>query len=104
MSKIGKQELAGLIHDRLGRVIALDTISVAVSIICDGVAQMLVDDIPVTAKHFGTLSPYVYHGHLARDVNTGRVMETKPFRTVKLHPHESFFKLIEEKRDRFAGR
>jgi nucleoid DNA-binding protein len=95
--------LVGLIYDRLGHAIPRDTISVAVSIICDDVAQMLVDDIPVTAKHFGTLSPYVYHGHRARDVNTGKVIETKPFRTVKFHPHESFFRLIEEQRERFLG-
>ena len=101
MKKTIKNNLVRRLYERLGRVIPTRDIRSAVDVIVEEVVSSLVQDVPVTVKNFGTLSPYQYHGHAAKHVGTGRIINVKAFRTVKLNPAEAFWKLLSERRERF---
>jgi nucleoid DNA-binding protein len=99
--KTNKTHLVRLLYERLGRAIPIRVVRSAVNVVSDEIALCLVQDVPVTVKRFGTLSPYRYHGHPARHVGTGRMVEVKAFRTVKLHASEAFLELLSERKERF---
>lgn len=86
--------------------IPFDHVYAAIKIIQEEVAYSLVNDIPVTVKNFGTLSPYVWPGHKAgywAGKEGKGPQETKPTRRIKLHPHENFKRLIELKKEEFKN-
>ena len=101
VKKTIKRDLVRRLYDRFGRAIPLRDVRSAVDVIVEEVVSALIQDIPVTVKNFGTLSPYQYHGHAAKHVGTGRMVEVKAFRTVKLNAADSFLKLLKDRRDRF---
>jgi nucleoid DNA-binding protein len=101
VEKTIKRDLIRRIYDRLGRAIPVRDVRSAVDVTVEEVASALVQDVPVTVKNFGTLSPYQYHGHAAKHVGTGRTIEVKAFRTVKLNAAEAFLKLLLERKERF---
>jgi nucleoid DNA-binding protein len=74
-----------------------------VNIIIEQVAKDLINNQIVSAKHFGTLSPYLNATHLAHDLSTGQVRELPTSKSVKFHPHESFLSLLVDREERFRG-
>jgi nucleoid DNA-binding protein len=74
-----------------------------VGVIVEQVARDLVNDQIVSARRFGTFSPYSRPGHLAHNLSTGKVRKLSPSRSVKFHPHESFLSLLADREERFRG-
>jgi nucleoid DNA-binding protein len=101
MSGIGKANLAKRIHERLGGAIPYRTIYHAVGIIIDQIVNDLLSDQVVSARHFGTLSPYCVQGHLAHDLFTKKIRELPDSRSVKFHAHESFLALLVDREGYF---
>jgi nucleoid DNA-binding protein len=93
-----KLELASVIHKRLNGTIKYVDVLKAVTIIIEQLAKDLVDDLVVTVRRFGTLSPYVVQEHTYVDFTTKAVTKSPSKRSVKLHAHEAFKKLIAERR------
>ena len=73
----------------------------AVGLIINQLTADLVDDQTVSARNFGTLSPYLIKGHLAHDISTGEVRELEGALGVRLHPHEAFRLLLSDRREKF---
>jgi nucleoid DNA-binding protein len=101
VKKTNKTILVRLLYERLGRAIPIRVVRSAVDVLLDEIAGCLVQDVPVTIRNFGTLSPFQYHGHPAQHVGTGRMVEVKAFRSVKLHGAEAFLRLLSERREQF---
>lgn len=61
-----------------------------VTMIVNLIVQDLSDNIAVSAKNFGTLSPCVLSNKTVCDVQTREFKELPIVRSVKFYPHESF--------------
>ena len=70
--------------------------------ICEELAESLIENEAITIKNFGTLNPYLFHSHRGYNVQTGIVQEYPEFWSVKFHTHDAFQKLMEEKREYFS--
>ena len=98
---ISRANLAKRIHSRLGRAIPYRTVHYAVGVIIDQIAHDLLRDQVVSARHFGTLSPYFRPSHRAHNIFTKKIREVLSSRSVKLHPHDSFLSLLADREDYF---
>jgi len=101
MSGIGRANLSKRIHEQLGGAISYRTVHYAVGVIIDQIANDLLNDQVVSARHFGTLSPYCVRGHLAHDLFTKKIRELPDSRSVKFHAHESFLSLLGDREGHF---
>ena len=99
--KISRADLSKRIYSRLSGAIPYRTVHHAVSIIIEQIAKEIIDDRIVSARRFGTISPYSIPGHLAHNVSSGEVRTLPTIRSVKFHPHESFLDLLRDRGDRF---
>ena len=72
-----------------------------VNALCAELAAKLSRNEAVSVRNFGTLSPYLYHGHFALDVSSGLMHDTAPFKTVQFRVHARFLRLLKERRTRF---
>jgi nucleoid DNA-binding protein len=99
--KVSRAELSKRIHSRLGGAIPYRVVHHAVNVIIEQIAKEIVEDRIISARHFGTLSPYSRPGHLAHDLSSGEVRELPTIRSVKFHPHKSFLLLLKDREDRF---
>lgn len=102
MKRVGKKILASIISQRLFNAIPPKVIYSAIEIICNNVSYDLVENSIVSVENFGTLSPYVFHGHKASDVCSEGFVEIQPFRSVKLNPHRQFELMIQKKKSDFS--
>lgn len=93
--------LAKAIHRRLGGSLSYRRIYQAVGLIVEQVANDLVNDQVVTARRFGTLSPYTRCSHVAHNVINGEIRSLQTKRSVKFHPHVAFVELIREREMKF---
>ena len=91
------------IHRRLNKAISKEQIKDINRVICSKMAEILSEDQIISVGNFGTFSPYLFHGHLAYDPNTGAMQEIKPFYSVKLHPASSFIYLLKNRRGPFTA-
>ena len=98
---INRAKLSKRIHTRLSAAIPYRSIHHAVSVIIDQIANDLINDQVVSARHFGTLSPHSRAAHLAHDLSTGKVRELPSSRSVKFHPHDSLLSLLADREDHF---
>ena len=73
----------------------------AVNVIINQLIQDMIDDRSVSVERFGTLSPYVVHGHVANNAHTGELHQVPPQRMVKLNAHQDFIDLLFQKVERF---
>lgn len=101
---VGKQQIIDNIHNRIDGTVAKDCIHDVITVICDYAMENLSDDSVFSVSNFGTLSPYLFHGHRGVNVVTGRMQNTKPFKTVRFRSHTVFKKLVTEKRERFLAK
>jgi nucleoid DNA-binding protein len=99
--KLTRLKLAKIIRSRLGNTLSSKKIYQAVGIIIAQIIDDLVNDHVVSVCKFGTLSPHVRIKHMANNVTDGVVRELPASRAVKFHPHESFTRLILDRRERF---
>ena len=72
-----------------------------VTTICDHVIDNLSEDNAFSVQNFGTLSPYLFHGHQGFNIASGRMQYVKPFKTVRFRAPAVFKRLSIEKRERF---
>lgn len=84
---ISKVNLARQIKKRFGGQISQCIIIEVINSMLDVMKEELREDRVISVKNFGTLSPYVYHGHNAFNVVSGEKVYVAPFRTVRFHPH-----------------
>ena len=73
----------------------------AVNVIIDQLVQDMVEDRSVSIDRFGTLSPYVLHGHIANNAHTGELHQVPPQRMAKLNPHQAFLDLLSQRVEKF---
>lgn len=99
---VGRQEIVDAIYFRLDKSLKRKYITDSVNVICEELAESLIENEAITVKNFGTLNPYLFHAHRGYNVQTGIVQEYPEFWSVKFHTHDSFQKLMEEKRDYFS--
>jgi len=100
--KINKKDLTVNIHKRLGGVVSKNQIYDVITIICDYISEELLENRSVTIKSFGTLSPYVFHGHEGMDISRGEMRYVEEFRSVKFRPHHILLRLVQRKRKKFT--
>lgn len=62
----------------------------AVFVIKQELSQQLVDDQPVVVENFGTINPYIFHGHRFLNLHTRKIEFLPAKRNIKLHPHYNF--------------
>jgi len=98
---VGREELSRLIHKRLDGSVSLARINDAVGVISRELQCAMVDDVPVTVRNFGTLSPCWHHAHRAVNVSTGQPFEARSCPRVKFHASVAFEELLKLRRDRF---
>jgi nucleoid DNA-binding protein len=96
-----KKDLAKEIKKKMFNSVNEEVIKNALEVLIEELSKDLIDDVPISVKNFGTLSPYLYHGHFAYNVQTGERYNMKPFRTVKFNSHESFTNLVKDRIDNF---
>ena len=99
--KAGRADLTKRIYTQLSGAIPYRTIHYAVNIIIEEMAKEIIEDRIISARRFGTLSPYSRPGHLANDLSSREVRDLPTTRSVKFHPHESFLFLLKDRQDRF---
>jgi len=63
----------------------------------------MVEDVPVTVRNFGTLSPCWHHAHRAVNVSTGQPFEAQSRPRVKFHASAAFGDLLKHRRKRFLA-
>jgi nucleoid DNA-binding protein len=102
--KISRADLSKRIHSRLSGAIPYRTVAHAVNVIIEQMAKEIIEDRIISARRFGTLSPYSIPGHLAHDLSSGEIRTLPTIRSVKFHPHESFLYLLRDREDRFRGK
>lgn len=101
MKRIDKRKLTEAIYNRLGGAISKSSIYDALGVINDSMVDMIVDNKTISVHNFGTLSPYVFHGHKGLNINSGHLQEVKEFKTVKFRAHHTLMLLLEQKKDKF---
>lgn len=99
---IGRKDIVEAIYFRLDKSIKSKYITQSVNVICEELSIYLKENNSITVKNFGTLNPYLFHSHKGYNVHTGFVQEYPEFWSVKFHTHDSFRKLMEEKREYFS--
>ena len=99
--RVTRADLSKRIYERIGKVIRYKSILQILGVIVSQISQDLVENRTISVRRFGTLSPYLRHGHLANDLSQGVVRHLPPRRSVKFHPHQSFLALLEERYVRF---
>lgn len=98
---ITKANIVKNIYKKLGSAIPYRTIHHSVNIIVDQIIKEIIEDRVISARHFGTISPFLRAGCNASDLITKKVWRIPPMRSVKFYPHESFRLLLKERKDRF---
>ena len=61
----------------------------------------LEDNDAVSIGNLGTLSPYIYHGHKAHNINTRELYNLPPRILVRFHPSETMRGLLAERKNNF---
>ena len=101
MGQVTKKQIALNIAERLA--LPPKDVKDAISILLGELRSELEADVPIRLKNFGTLSPYVFHGHLAWNVQRQGYVDTPPFRSVRFHPADRFLRLLRSRRAKFLG-
>lgn len=99
--RVTKKVIISKIHKKMGEALNKRIVRDAVNAICSSLEEQFVQDQALSVENFGTLSPYVFHGHTGLNIQTGEMQEVKPFRTVKFHPHFVFLDLLVLRRESF---
>lgn len=100
-SNVTRKDISKAIHKRINLSLKESQIHDVCSIIYEFLIEEIRNDRAVSVHNFGTFSPYLFHGHLARDVVTGQLIHTLPFRTLKFRPHVVLTALLEQRRSDF---
>lgn len=91
---VSKVHLARRIKKRFGGQISQRVIIEVINTIIDVMKQELLEDRTISVKNFGTLSPYIYHGHNAFNVVSGEKVYVESFRSVRFHTHAGMRNLM----------
>lgn len=98
--KVTKKHLTEKIQKRFGNEITQRLLKDATDSIIDTIITELTCDRPVSVENFGTLSPFIFHGHQGMDIATGKNVFVPAFRTVRFHPHDGLRALMERRKRR----
>src|SRR5690554_6291491 len=101
-ANIDRVKLTNLIYKRLEKNITKKDIRLAIDIICEEIASILIDKEALSISNFGTLNPYLFHSHNGINVQTGEMQIHKKFWSVKFHAHNAFENLLREKKHIFT--
>jgi nucleoid DNA-binding protein len=101
MSTINRAKLSVIIKDRMDGVVSKNSISDAISIICDIMTEKLIEGEAISINNFGTLDTYTHHGHDGLDISTGEIQYVEPFMRVKFIPHNNLMILFNRKKSEF---
>jgi len=96
--RIDKKTIVDNIYKHLGKTLSKNQIYDVVTVICDYLSEELIENRSVSIKNFGTLSPYMFHGHEGIDVSSGNMRYVEEFRSVKFRPHHVLWRLVKRKR------
>lgn len=102
MKKIDKRKITSIVYKKLNGVLPKKSIYDAITVINNSLIESIIEDKAISIYNFGTLSPYLFHGHEGMNIATGHVQSVKPFRTVKFRAHSHFFALIEQRKNKFT--
>lgn len=62
----------------------------------------LLNNHSVTVEKFGTLTPTMRQGHMANDLSKEEVVLLESSKTVKFYPHDSFVKILLDRKKEFV--
>jgi len=99
---INKKKLTANIYKRLSGAISKNQIYDIITVICDYCSDELYNNRSITIKKFGTLSPYLFHGHEGLNIARAEMQYVDEFRTVKFRPHHILRRLVQRKRKKFV--
>ena len=89
------------IYDRLDGSVKFSYIREAIDILCNELVESLSEHEAVTIRNFGTLNPYLHLSHAVFNIQSERIEHCPQFWSVKFHAHDSFQKLLLERREDF---
>ena len=93
-SVVSKRYIVDQIYSRLDGAISKDVIYQAITVIVDEMHEMILNKEQISISNFGTIDPYLQHGHKGIDVTTGEIVEHKPVWRVKFLTNYSFKKIL----------
>jgi nucleoid DNA-binding protein len=99
--RIHRIEITKKIYKRLNKTIDYKTLYYSIGIIIENIVEDLVNNQIVTVDGFGTLNPYFRCGHLAHNIQTGKVRQLPEIKMVKFIPQECLSLLLKDRCDSF---
>ncbi len=98
---IVKKQLTDILYDRLNQVIHKKHLHDAITVISEFLLEKFTNNESVSVDNFGTFSPYTRPAHTGFNVAKGKLQEVKSFLSVKFRPHDTFLKIIQQRRNKY---
>lgn len=103
MEKIGKNELATIIYQKLDRLVDRGLVQDGVDEIINFLSEELIKNNAIHVENFGTFSTFILQAHLGQNILSKKKAMTASTRRARFYAHPVFSRLLGLRRHLFQS-